>query len=663
MKNFLIVIILFLSLQGFSQELNAVVKVTKDSIALKWLPNSFETFTKMTKGGSVSRIESGKVSDPKSLDFSNGKKFTIPTTSTIYNKLNEAQEEQDKFKVLLSPFIDGATDPEEKNFAFGAATIENVINPNFQYVVGNIIVDKDFDKSKTYYYKIDVGGLKPVYVFIDAKQITNYSNIKDFSLSLDKKKTVEVEWDYRAINKEAFGFTIFHAIDNTKQPKDLLGEPYLPFKSNFEPENKKGSIRHDNPIEGHFNYYRVSGLDPFGNPSLHSEWKKIYIPKMVHAFAEIQKIEAENELRKITAKIYTEGNLNPHVEKISLLRSLSKDSGYSVVKTLDYTDSIINITLSGKVSDDHFYYKIIAFNEDDTVSSLPYYFFTLDQTPPGAPTEITGTIDSFGIVSLSWKAPADKDIKGYRVYRGNALDEDFVEQTTRLTPETTFKDTLRLDNLTSQIYYFIRTVDNNYNNSVFSDTVLLIKPDTIAPVSVVLYEVSLVDSVFKINWVNSNSEDVKKNVLIRESNSINEILYTWSDTTTRFVDNNIVPGKGYNYLVKTYDLSDNESASKSIYRFYEPGYRNPLKGFKAKVNIDKKVVELSWSKPNEEVYSYVIYRGKKDEKLLPLKTITNGENFFNDKHVKINNAYTYTVKYVSKSGIHSLPVKQTIVYQ
>lgn len=663
-KHFFTLIFLIFCSQLFSQELNTITKVTSDSIAIKWLPSNFDVFSKMIKGGVVYRVESNKVDNPQSLDYSSGKSFKVEPASIAYSKLNTQIEEEDKFSVLLSPFIDGVSDKTEKNFAFGTAVIENVINPKFQYIVGNIIVDKDFKTSNSYYYKIDVGGLKPVFLFVEANKKTSYAKISDFSLKLDKKKTVEIEWEYKSISKEAFGFKIFHAIDNTNTFNDLLPETYLPFKSNYEPADKKGTVRDEKPIEGHDNYYRVSGLDPFGVPSLNSEWKKIYVPKLVYASAEIQKIEAENEKRIITAKIHIEKEKNPQIEKITLLRSLYKDSGYKEVNSQLYTDSIIRVTLSGKLTDDHYYYKLLAFNNDDTIASLPYYFFTLDQNPPEPPTEINGVVDSAGIVSLSWKAPKDKDIKGYRVYRGNALDEDFVEQTKRLNPITAFNDTVRLDNLSSKVYYFIRAVDNNYNNSVFSDTILLIKPDTISPVSAVLSSVSVKDTMLKIKWVNSSSEDVKNNYLVRKmSSSQIDTVLVWNDTITTYFDKRVNPGRGYTYEILTYDLSGNLAASQSIYRFFEPGYRKPLKGVSAQVNKEKKGIELSWQKPNDKVYSYVIYRAKKGEKLLPLKTITNHIDFFIDKNVNINNSYTYSVKYINENGIHSLPVQVTIIYQ
>ena len=47
----------------------------------------------------------------------------------------------------------------------------------------------------------------------------------------------------------------------------------------------------------------------------------------------------------------------------------------------------------------------------------------------------------------------------------NSLREEFVESTTHFVENTTYSDTISLRNLSSEIYYQIRAVDLNYNNS------------------------------------------------------------------------------------------------------------------------------------------------------------------------------------------------------
>ena len=102
-----------------------------------------------------------------------------------------------------------------------------------------------------------------------------------------------------------------------------------------------------------------------------------------------------------------------------------------------------------------------------------------------------GLIDSNSVAKITWTAPNDKDLQGYRVFRSNSLKEEFVEKTTKPDLTTTYLDTLDLNNLTSEVYYFVRAVDQNYNNDENTEPILLLKPDTIPPVPGVIkaYEV------------------------------------------------------------------------------------------------------------------------------------------------------------------------------
>ena len=393
---------------------------------------------------------------------------------------------------------------------------------------------------------------------------------------MDRKKTVAVEWNSNAVQKEALGFFVEHSIDQEIEGSYLNELPHIPFKSQFEKEDKKANVI-DTPQQGHWHYYRVHGLDPFGHPSLKSEWKRIYVPLLINAHVQIDTIVANNTAREIQVSAASLGT-KINIDSWILLRSEQKDSGYGVVTTLSYTDSIASFTVNGKSSGDHFYYKIQAINKDDTLTSLPYYFFTLDQVPPVPPTELNGSIDSSGLVRLNWTASIDDDIRGYKVYRGNQKREEFVERTTSLSTELSYTDTLALDNLTSEVYYYVRSIDLNFNVSSESDTILLIKPDTIAPMPAAIKGIQMVDTSIVISWANSDSEDLMKTVLVR--NKVDSIQLEVGQST--YTDYDLIPARQYTYQLITKDKSNNQSASQEVGQYYETGYRKPLSGFKLK---------------------------------------------------------------------------------
>lgn len=669
-KNyFIFVCLLMLSCSAQSQELVLTSKVAGDSISIKWLPNNFEQYKLIANGATVFRIQSAQTGNFENLDFKSAKTWDIDPVKSRMKNLDLTTTDGQKIETLLEPIYSSTTSDELMNFAFGTALIENVVNPKFQYILGNIIVDKEFDESKPYVYKVAIKGLEDSYIAINPKLRTKYSDIDDLTLKLDQKKTVDLEWSANRYEKEAFGFEIEHSMDEIVEGEYINETPFLPFKSEFEKKDARTLYR-DAPKPGHLHYYRIHGRDLFGHKSLISDWKKIYVPLLINAWVEIDTIYAKDQQRVINGLIHSFEN-SANINAVSLLRSLDRGTNYEMIQTASFSDSSIQFILDEKSTGDHFYYKILLTNKDDSVLSTPRYFFTLDQVPPKPPTNISGAIDSNGIVKLNWIKSVDQDILGYRVFRANSKSEEFVEKTSKLEKQPIFIDTLSLNNLTSEVYYSVQAVDLNYNQSIQSDTILLLKPDTIAPVPAVINSITYQDNGLKIEWTNSNSEDVKMNYLFRRYDGKGYTLSSWSvpidsssDIAIEYEDTIIAPAYHYQYQIQTIDENGNRSLSNTISKYYEPGYRKPLNNFEAKVSTERKVIVLKWLQPRDGVYSYQIFRGKTKESLLQLKTITDGSvTQFEDKNVRINNKYVYSIKYVNNDGIHSIPTKVEVIYQ
>lgn len=668
-KLFFIIFSLFIVIIGHAQAPVPITKVTKDSISIKWLPNNFEQFKLLlTEKITVKKVALNESKELEEIDFTGGSQFNLSNGKENYIKYEKEEWFQDSYELLLSPYFDEDKLEEGiKNYAFALSLVANLSEPDFQFICGNIFIDKDFDKKKKYAYEITAGKEK-FRILIDPNQITKYTSV-DFNLTLDKKKTIDIEWKSKNYNQEFFGFHVEKAITNKNDFKPINKEPYLPFRSEFEKKGTDDFIRDDSLVQGEFHFYRISGIDLFGKKQPSDIIKKIYVPKLTNAWIQIDTVEAKDYIRVIKGVVHPlDGVDQINLNTIQLLRSNIPDGDFEILKEITYDKNDTLFTINAEVvkrTGDAYYYKVIAFNKDkDTVFSLPHYFFTLDQEPPNPVKYLTGTIDSLGIVDLSWEAPEDKDIIGYRVYRANDKHEEFIEKTTRLNLNLDYRDTLSLDNLTSEIYYYVIVVDSNYNNSVHSDTLLLIKPDTIPPIPNIISFAKRRDSVVHISWINSTSSDVKNHALIRSSDDkINiDTLYRWNDSTSTFKDYKAIIGNFNSYQIITWDNSNNSSISNSFRMFFEPGYRKKIP-LNIEVNRIENYISIRWDKPNDKVFSYQLYKGKSKESLTLIKTIEDPSvNSFFDIEISINNQYFYAIKYINSEGIHSMPNIKSIVY-
>ncbi|WFO17213.1 hypothetical protein M601_005680 [Cellulophaga baltica 4] len=80
----------------------------------------------------------------------------------------------------------------------------------------------------------------------------------------------------------------------------------------------------------------------------------------------------------------------------------------------------------------------------------------------------------------------EKDILGYRIFRGNLKDETYAQITIDPLQTNQFIDTVQLNSLNTDVYYTVVAVDHRFNTSAYSEVLELKKPDIIPPISACL---------------------------------------------------------------------------------------------------------------------------------------------------------------------------------
>ena len=303
------------------------------------------------------------------------------------------------------------------------------------------------------------------------------------------------------------------------------------------------------------------------------------------------------------------------------------------------------------------YYQIRAINKAgiEVAKSFAFHSHVEDNTPPAIPVDLSGSIDSTGIVKLKWKANTDKDIMGYRVFVTNSLSGEAVEATQYFLPTPAFVDTINIKVLNRKVFYTVVAVDKNYNNSDYSKPLMLLRPDVIAPTAPVFTKADYNKEAITLEWINSVSDDVAKYELVRKSDTIKSKIASWNvkESKTSFIDKTVALGKTYQYILKAYDSAGNSSRviSKEIY--FETGVRNAVTELKAVINREAKSIKLQWKKESDAA-KYVIYRRKNDDVFRIYKTFESNIDSFEDKDVKTSNIYDYKIQIIFASGVKSL---------
>lgn len=302
------------------------------------------------------------------------------------------------------------------------------------------------------------------------------------------------------------------------------------------------------------------------------------------------------------------------------------------------------------------YYAISVFNnETEKISSNITYAELIDSVPPLKPSGFAGRIDSTGKVWLSWAPNKDKDIDGYRVYRSNRPDVEFLLVTPAVIKPPFYTDSVTLNTLTKQVYYRLRAIDLRQNQSEFSDILEVARPDIIPPVAPVIKSVEAQKGALLITWINSSSVDVVRHHIYRKQKGDTTFHRLASinrkpEKQSSYADRTIEPGETYIYQMKAEDNSQLYSAPSP------PVQQKALGGLVEQVLLKKREhpdrVVLHWEiKSKKTVERVLIYKAADDAALQLYNNAT--ENSYTDDTISPDNTYRYRIKAVYVDGTSS----------
>ena len=229
------------------------------------------------------------------------------------------------------------------------------------------------------------------------------------------------------------------------------------------------------------------------------------------------------------------------------------------------------------------------------------------------------------------------------------MHEEFVEITNRLKTDLTYNDTLYLDNLSSEVYYRIRTVDLNYNNSTLTPPIKLLKPDTIPPVPPAFKSYKVENGGIALTWANSKSDEVVKTGILKQSKVKEEVIEIVADQIN-FVDTTCEIGMKYSYTLFAEDEHENRSFSKPLNLVYEVGFRAAPNQLKAEVDRAAKTILLTWNHQVSDIYAIQIYRSKNEQPFRLVESIHENTSEYTDQNLSMNNIYRYKINMVLQSG-------------
>jgi len=427
--------------------------------------------------------------------------------------------------------------------------------------LGMLAIDDNVSLGTIYVYRVRINNNaqpKPedwVYLTVECKAFNPlYLKGKTEVKINEGDKTIDFSFPQSI---EYYAFSVERSKDGGKTFDKLSDKPEIKLKpSGYDEKSDNGYL--DSNLVNYKKYqYRIYGSTIFADQLLLAEFEAMPRDRTPppSPFLKSAKQTKPKEVEVIwempNEKMFD-------LKGFIISRSKSDAGGYiSITKTM-LSSSTRKFSDNGFDNESENYYKVQAVDTAGNMSySFPIHAILIDSTPPSVPVISSAIIDSLGKITITIKPNTEKDFMGYQLLKANAADHEFsvIKETYNDSSEEkvfVLYDSTTLNTLSKKIYYQAIAFDTHFNQSEPSIIIELKRRDTIPPVSPVITDFFISDTSIQINFVNSSSEDVIANLLLRRQVGkvkFDTIFINRNNQTNSFKDIDFLSGVQYEYAM------------------------------------------------------------------------------------------------------------------
>ena len=657
--------------QPFTANLQLTARAYADSIVLRWAPDAPGAWSAANQSGYAierSEIPAGGTFNPatyRRLNADPVKPWPIDQWAGIAGEKSGNSMAAIAAQALYGKTFTGSgagfvqmADEFANRWSFALLAAD--MNAPAATALGLRFVDKETKKGSVYIYRVTALTDTLKYVIEPAYCVVNTGDITRIPQPLINKaaemeNAIRIEWD-RAYHEKAFSaYWVERSEDNGASWKKLTGVPFL------NPQNEKNSdtglFTYTDSVPANYRMYnyRITGITPFGEQSQPSQAVSA-MGRDKTPPAPPENLKAESMGGSRIRLTWEKKSVEPDLKGFIVGRSNRSSEGFVPLfeqplppSARTWTDDNADVTNTN-------YYVVAAVDTagNGNVSMISYGMI-IDSIPPKPPVGIKGSIDSLGIVRISWNFGREPDLAGYMVYFSNDSTHVFSSITKAPLRDTVYTDTIPLKTLSKKIYYKFKSVDVNYNYSPFSVLLVLNKPDKVPPTAPVFSTYRVTDDGIMLEWIPSQSEDVVMHKLFRRVNQ-----GAWTEYRTfpvkpevkSFTDKDLTPGSQYSYRMLSVDESGNRSrlSQEMSLRFTGRMVAESVNNLFANVTADKKGILVSWNYPVKGKYRFVVYRAIDGGDFQTVATIDQKTPAYTDKEIRKGKTYEYQVRAFFSDG-------------
>ncbi len=313
------------------------------------------------------------------------------------------------------------------------------------------------------------------------------------------------------------------------------------------------------------------------------------------------------------------------------------------------------------------YYRVFVADTAGNVNFSPSMNNNIEDITPPEPPIGLGAVpdDSTGLILLFWAPNIDPDLMAYKVYFANQRDHEFIELTPGYIQDTFYFDSVDINLLARDIFYYVIAVDNNHNYSKPSDTLRVLLPDLLPPGVCVLDGVTQDKDTITITWRASVSEDVAKYYVYRKPRPAANwecIAVITPDKVDkkgiiRFGDRPEASIHPWSYCIEAIDSATNSSGMAGFAVAQVDPDPSVKMGITLKANYKKGKTTLTWKideQPRKDYYG-VVYRKDGNGDFHDVGTFSRKDEKFEDIGAPADTKCSYYIQLQLGRGRHSSP--------
>ncbi|MCE2994730.1 MAG: hypothetical protein LW863_03980 [Flammeovirgaceae bacterium] len=665
-----------LALRGESQTpgIKVIARAKEDSVVLRWGPTSALAWEMANKVGYVVKrytvVRQGEVvkdANQTRIILSNQvKPWPLEKWESIAKK--------DKYAAIAAQALYGKsfalTNPSTNALQFANQSAERDNRWSFALFaadqsssaatsMGLRLVDRSIRKNEKYLYRITVFQQNKNFpidsgaVYVDPSEKLELSPPEEVKAEFGDQ-SVMIRWNTIYHETIYSSYRVERSDDEGKTFKPTDDLSFTSARPSYAANSHVSYYLDSLPQNNKVYFYRVVGITPFGESGQPSEVVKgVGLGSANGVIAVVTTAEERNGTAYIEWKYPPENLIN--IKGFAIARAASTKGPF-----IDLNTKIIEVTTNSfidKKPGSINYYVVRALGKDGkTTTSFPYMVQLEDNTPPAPPAQITGSISKQGIATIQWAPNKETDLIGYRVFRANSLNEEFVQITKDVIKQHVFEDSVTLNTLTRKIFYKVIASDLRYNLSNYSAPLALVRPDIIPPSQSPFTLSESKGTAIYLRWEPCSSEDISNYQIFRfdMGDTARMLLKELPKDSTSYRDGSVELGKRYKYQLIVKDSTGLFSKpSVAVVTCVDYGIRPAIQEILTQVDREGKRIILQWNYKMEGLKGFQLYRSAGESPIRLYQFIQPDQVQFIDKEIRANTKYVYQLKAVFKGGAES----------